>query len=141
MLAQSMPAIWQVRNLTNIQAVNGVLSLIVIGASIILGITFGSITNVAIAVSLAYILNFIISASLLMNRALESNLFYLLKELIKPALLGIFLALVLVITNPYLEFSNLFLTLLIRGIFWIFLIAAFLAAIGELKTIKEMVKG
>lgn len=59
MLAQSMPAIWQVRNLTNIQAVNGVLSLIVIGASIILGITFGSITNVAIAVSLAYILNFI----------------------------------------------------------------------------------
>ena len=141
MLSQSMPAIWQSRNLTPIQTFNGIISLLIIGISIIIGVFMGSINTVAITVASGYIINFIVSGSILMSKALDSNFFQLFKVLIKPLILGGVMSVVLIITNPYLEFSSLFITLLIRGILWGILIFFYLIITGEFRKLKEMVKG
>ena len=140
MLSQSMSAIWQSRNLTKIQSLSGIISLIVIGVCIILGMVGGTLISVSIAVSLAYLLNFVISGGLLMGRALESDFFKLLRVLIKPIIMGMVLSIIMILTNPYINFSSLFVTLLLRGIVWLLVILVFLIFTGEFKEIKEMVK-
>ena len=140
MLSQSMSAIWQSRNLTKIQSVSGFISLGIISLCIFIGILGGNLTSVSIAVSGSYFLNFIVSGSLLMRRALDSNFFQLFKVIIKPLFLGIILSVIVILTNPYISFSNLFITLLLRGIVWLIIVALFLVVTGEFKKIKEMVK-
>ena len=140
MLSQSMSAIWQSRNLTKIQSVSGFISLGIISLCIFIGILGGNLTSVSIAVSGAYFLNFIVSGSLLMKRALDSNFFQLFKVIIKPLFLGVILSVIVILTNPYISFSNLFITLLLRGIIWLIIVALFLVVTGEFKKIKEMVK-
>lgn len=75
-----------------------------------------------------------------MRRALDSNFFQLFKVIIKPLFLGIILSVIVILTNPYISFSNLFITLLLRGIVWLIIVALFLVVTGEFKKIKEMVK-
>ncbi|MDG6113168.1 lipopolysaccharide biosynthesis protein [Lactococcus formosensis] len=140
MLAQMMPAIWQARNLVRIQSFNGLVSLGTICISIIVGISFGSIDTVAIAVSISYIINFVISGSLLMTRALEGHLSSIIRNLIKPFLLGILLYAVLYFTQDFTNILNSFVTLLVRGSIWLVLSVVFLYFSGDLKNIKQLVK-
>ncbi|MDC0825632.1 lipopolysaccharide biosynthesis protein [Lactococcus petauri] len=140
MLAQMMPAIWQARNLVRTQSFNGIVSLGIICISIVVGISFGSIDAVAIAVSISYIINFIISGSLLMNRALEGKFRLLVRNLVKPFILGILLYAVLYFTQDFTNILNSFVTLLVRGSIWLVLIVIFLYFSGDLKNIKQLVK-
>lgn len=140
MLAQMMPAIWQSRNLVRIQSFNGIVSLGIICISIIVGISFGSIDTVAIAVSISYIINFIISGSLLMSRALEGKFRLIVRNLVKPFILGILLYVVLYFTQDFTNILNSFVTLLVRGSIWLVLIVVFLYFSGDLKNIKQLVK-
>lgn len=140
MLAQMMPAIWQARNLVRVQSFNGLVSLGTICISIIIGISFGSIDTVAIAVSISYIINFVISGSLLMTRALEGRFSLIILNLVKPFLLGILLYAVLYVSQDVTNILNSFITLLVRGSIWLILIVIFLYFSGDLKNIKQLVK-
>lgn len=140
MLAQTISVFWQSRNLPHIQTRNGMLSFVIIGSAIVIGIFTQSILGVAYAVAISYIINFFVSALLLLNTGLGGKASQLLSVLIRPFLLGIILVLVMLLSNPILNFSSLFLTLLARGILWLMIIGIFLVATGEWRKIKDMMK-
>ncbi|MFK5237106.1 hypothetical protein ACI3SI_19475, partial [Lactococcus lactis] len=85
--------------LTKIQSVSGFISLGIISLCIFIGILGGNLTSVSIAVSGSYFLNFIVSGSLLMRRALDSNFFQLFKVIIKPLFLGIILSVIVILKS------------------------------------------
>lgn len=140
MLASVIGAIWQSRNMPHFQTRNGLISFVIIATAIILGIFSHSLSGVAIAVSISYILNFIVSAEMLLRKGLESKFIVILNSLIKPFLLGIVLVVCLLIIQPYLTFSSLFLTLLSRGLVWMGIVFVFLIISKEMKDIVKFIK-
>lgn len=140
MLAQMIPPIWQSRNLTKKQTYNGIISFVIICISIVIGVIFGHLETVAAAVSISYIVNFVISAHYLLKKGLNSSIFIMLKGLIKPILLAFLLAVVYYFSSNLTTFSSLFLTLIIRGIILIVIVFGFLTFTGDLKKIIRMIK-
>ena len=139
MLSQAMPVFWQARNLTRFLSANAIISLIVIGTCIIIGILFGSIISVSIAVAISYLINFFISATLLLRQGLDSRLSALIKTLIKPLILGILLYFILYFVNPYLTLAGYFVTLILRSVVWLLLIALYLYITGDWKLVKSFI--
>lgn len=140
MLAQTISVFWQSRNLPHIQTRNGMISFVIIASAIVIGILTQSIIGVAYAVAISYIINFFVSALLLMHTGLGGKTSQLISVLIRPLLLGVVLTLLMVFSNPILNFSSLFLTLLARGILWLAITGIFLLATGEWRSIKVMMK-
>lgn len=140
MLAQTISVFWQSRNLPHIQTRNGIVSFVIISLAIVIGISTQSITGVAGAVAISYIINFFVSASFLLYIGLGGKTSQLIRVLIRPFLLGIVLVFLMLVTNPILNFSSLFLTLLARGILWLAITGIFLLATGEWRSIKVMMK-
>ncbi|EOL47512.1 lipopolysaccharide biosynthesis protein [Enterococcus caccae] len=138
MLNAVTSSIFMARNHSNKLLINGIISFVIMIPSIIIGVNFGTIIYVAIFVCVANLVNFLVSYWLLMNKALEGRLIDALKQLITPALIGILVAAIMFLTNPFLSFSNFFLTLLARGIFWIILVFTCMYFLGEIKVIKNL---
>lgn len=140
MLAQMISVFWQSRNLPHIQSRNGFISLFIIGISIIVGIYFGSIKSVALAVTVSYIINFFISASLLLRIGLNGSIYQLLRMLIKPFVLSAIIIIIFMITMPYLTFNSYFMTLLVRGLIWLFIVVLFYIFTKEFQVMKKILK-
>lgn len=140
MLAQTISVFWQSRNLPNIQTRNGFISFVIVGSSIVIGIFSGDISGVAFAVAISYIINFFVSAMLLLHIGLEGKFSQLLRVMGKPFVLGIILVATIFISNPFLNFQSVFLTLLARGIIWLLIIIVFMIITGEYRTIKSLLK-
>lgn len=116
---------------------NGVVSLTIILPLIIVGIVSHNLEIVAICVSIAHILNFFVSYWILMKYVLDGSLLEILKELITPFMIGCATLIICFILNNFLLFDNLFLSLLIRGIVWIFIVLLLLILTGELSKVKS----
>lgn len=140
MLSQTISVFWQSRNLPHIQTRNGLLSFIIIGSAIVIGILTQSIIGVAYAVAISYIINFFVSALLLLYTGLGGKISQLFGVLARPFLLGAILVILMSLFNPILSFSSLFLTLLSRGLFWVVCIVIFLMVSGEWRIVKMMIK-
>lgn len=140
MLAQTISVFWQSRNLPHIQTCNGLLSFAIIGSAIVIGILTQSIIGVAYAVAISYIINFFVSATFLLYKGLGGKISQLINVLIQPFLLGVLLVAAMLISNPVLSFSSLFLTLLARGGLWLSCIAIFLVGTGEWSKFRMMMK-
>jgi len=140
MLAQIIIVFWQSRNLPRMLHRNGWISLAIIGASIAIGIVSGTLVGVAIAVAVSYILNFLVSSSLLMRLGLDGKTIDPLIVLIKPLFLGVFLFVALTFIQPYLLFPNLLLTILVRGVVWLSLVSAYLLLSKDFEFILSFMK-
>lgn len=140
MLAQTISVFWQSRNLPHMQTRNGLISFTIIGSAIIIGILTQSIVGVAYAVAISYIVNFFVSATFLLYKGLGGKISQLINVLIQPFLLGILLVAMMLISNPVLNFSSLFLTLLVRGVLWLSCIVVFLVVTGEWSKFRMMLK-
>ena len=138
MLNAATTSIFMARNHSSNLLINGVISIIIMVPSVIIGIYFGSITYVAVFVCIANLINFTVSYWLLMTKVLDGKLSDALKELIKPALIGLIVAGVVFFINPFVSFSNLFLTLLSRGIVWLIAVCICLFVFGEINKIKTV---
>ncbi|WYJ95930.1 hypothetical protein DOK67_0000192 [Enterococcus sp. DIV0212c] len=140
MLNAVTSSIFMARDHSNKLLVNGIISILIMIPSIIMGVSFGTIIYVSIFVCIANLINFIVSYWLLMTKVLDGRLQDALKQLIIPALMSILVAIIMVITNPFLSFSNLFFTLLVRGIVWLVVVFICMYFFGEIKVIKSLFK-
>lgn len=138
MLNAVTSSIFMARDRSNKLLVNGIISILIMIPSIILGVSFGTIIYVSIFVCIANLINFTVSYWLLMTKVLEGRLQDALKQLITPAFIGIVVAIIVFITNPFLSFSSLFVTLLVRGIIWLALVFICMYLFGEIKVIKNL---
>jgi PST family polysaccharide transporter len=141
MLSQAMIPIWQSRNLPRYLSMNALISLVIISASVLLGILLThSLDGVATAVVISYLLNFLLSAWLLINNALGGKFLNLIKKLYKSFILGLALYALLYFINRYFIFSNYFIELILRGIVCAILFIGLLYASGEIKIINGVLK-
>lgn len=138
MLTAVTSSIFMARNHSKKLFINGIISFCIMIPSIIIGVSFGKIIYVAIFVCSANLINFLVSYWLLMNKALDGRLRDALKQLIKPAFIGVIVAFILFFSNPFLNFSNLFITLVSRGIVWLLAVAVCMYVSGELKVVKKL---
>lgn len=138
MLTSVTGSIFMARNHSHTLLKAGMVSTSIILPLTIMGVLFSSITTVAIFVCFAYIINFLSSYWILMTKVLNGRLRDALKELIIPASIGGLVAIILVVINPFISFSSLFLTLFIRGAIWFALVFICLYLFGEVKRIKYL---
>lgn len=138
MLTAVTSSIFMARNHSKKLFINGIISFCIMIPSIIIGVSFGEILYVAIFVCIANLVNFLISYWLLMNKALDGRLIDALKQLVMPAFIGVIVSIILYFTNPFLSFSNLFMTLLFRGIFWLLAVTICMYVSGEMKVLKKL---
>ncbi|MGX7244017.1 lipopolysaccharide biosynthesis protein [Enterococcus quebecensis] len=138
MLNAVTSSIFMARNHSNKLLISGIISILIMIPSIVVGVSLGTIIYVSIFVCLANLVNFTVSYWLLMTKVLDGRLQDALKQLIIPAFIGILVAIVVFITNPFLSFSSLFFTLLVRGIVWLGVVFICMSIFGEIKVIKTL---
>lgn len=138
MLNAVTSSIFMARDHSNKLLVNGIISILIMIPSIVVGVSFGSIIYVSIFVCVANLINFTISYWLLMTKVLDGRLIDALKQLVTPAFIGVIVAIIVYMTNPFLSFSNLFITLLVRGIVWVVLVFVCMYLLGEIKLVKSL---
>lgn len=138
LLSQIITPIWQSRNLPKLQTRNGLISFGVIAASIVMGISTKSVVMVAVAVSVSYYLNFLISARMLMKQALQSQISEVFSVLKMPLLSGVINIGSLLLIDSFIQFSSSFLTLLVRGLLWLLEVIGFLGLTGNLQKIISL---
>ncbi|MCT3247371.1 lipopolysaccharide biosynthesis protein [Lactiplantibacillus plantarum] len=135
LLTQVITPIWQSANFPKLQTRNGEISFGLIFFCIIIGLFSHSIIFVAAAVSIAYYVNFVISAKMLLKFALKSNLNELVRILEAPIFSGIVNLATLLVLKYFISFESLFLTLVFRGVFWLLEVYIYLLVTGNLKKI------
>ena len=138
MLNAVTSGIFMARDHSKYLLINGIISVIITIPCVLAGIGFGSIIFVSIFVCIANIVNFIVSYWLLMTKVLEGKLSQALKEFVIPFFIGLLVGVILFFLNPFLIFSNLFFTLLARGIVWLIVVFLCMLVFGEINRIKAV---
>lgn len=120
----SSGAIVQARNQPRLVLMNGLISAVIIVSSIIIGISFNSLNDLSIILSIGFFINFIVSFYRVVHLTLNSKMRYFLREFLSPLILGIILFLALLIFNSFkspfhlLNFIlKILITLIVVGIF------------------------
>lgn len=139
-LMQSFSPFWMSRNLTNYLFYNSIISFFLIALFILIGIMLGNINYVALLVASSYFANMLISSRLLMRHALDGEFVEFIKIILKPLGIGVILFIILWQVQCFLQFSSVFLELLIRTFVWLFLTVAMYCITGEMKKIKTIIK-
>lgn len=133
MILSSTGGIFQSRNRTDLLLLSGVLSTVFNIGGIVTGVLFGQIETVAAFLVLAFSLNFIQANYLLMKKLFNDKLSTFFKVLIKPSLLALIQlgGFILLPELPY----NLFINLVIKGLYFVVLWIGGLLVTGEFKRI------
>lgn len=129
-------AIWQSRNQTNYFLFSSIINTIIICLSIIVGILLGSINSVALCVAVANFVSFYWKFYFITKKALDDSLINLLKNFISPIVLGILTFIVLTLES-FIDPSNVFFSLVIRGILTSSIIFGYIMLTSEKKKIGE----
>ena len=138
MIASSTGAFYQSTNRTDLLLFSGIQSMILNVSFIALGVYLGSIETVAAMVVVSFSINFLVNNYLLMYRIFNSTYMELLKELIKPLLIGL-LQIVVFLLLPELPFSN-FTNLMVKGIIFAVTFLIGLVLTGQFKEMLKVVK-
>lgn len=138
MLLSSTGAIFQSRNKTNYLFFGGSVSACILVGAIILGIFTQDIEKLSIILVCGFVLNFVFSFWLLTNKALETNLLYVLKELKNPFKLSLLLIVVFYLFNMTQFNNSVFVELIIRSLVFglTFLLGAYF--MGEITVLKKI---
>lgn len=137
MLTSATGSIFMARNHSKNLFLTGVISTILIVSLTLLGIFTQNINKIAAFICLAYILNFFTSYCMLMRRVLEGTIIMVVKELIKPFIIGLISLLPLVFTSYLLSINSYFFTLIVRGIFWVSTLIICCLISGEVNVIRK----
>lgn len=84
-------AIYQSRNKTKYLLLNGILSSLIIIISILIGLYFETIQMVSICLSIGFLINFVLSMSLLLYKVLDSKWKNVINFFISPILISFFI--------------------------------------------------
>ncbi|OIL71054.1 lipopolysaccharide biosynthesis protein, partial [Oenococcus oeni] len=134
-------SIFQARNETKYLFRTGIISTVIIVLGIIAGIILGDIAKLAFVLSIAFLINFLFTFWMLTHFALKTNLWFVIKILIKPFLLSILptaasLSWIIFGKNPSSNFFQLVINTLIFGI--VFLIETWRT--GDIKFVMNFIK-
>lgn len=143
MLVSSTGAIFQARNKTNYLLIGGIISAVLFITFIILGITQKSIVTVSVALSVAFLFNFLFSFWLLTKKALNTNLLFVFKELGTPFLISLLTGGSLQLYSHYIYNSSfiLFLDLICRSIIFVGSLLIGILLFREINGVRDIFQG
>lgn len=140
MTLSSSGAIYQAMDKSRWLFINGIVSMVIIVTAIIIGVAHNSIMAVSILLSISFVINYIVSFSLLMKNALLSNFFEITKCMIKPFIITICYTTLANGLVRILESNNQFLSLISQSCLFIgFLIVSSLIT-GDISTIRRILQ-
>ncbi len=134
-------SIFQARDKTKYLFRTGICSTVLIVSGIFFGIFLGNISKLAMVLSIVFFINFLFSFWMLTHFALKTNLWFVIKILIKPFLLSILptaasLSWIIFGKNPSSNFFQLVINTFIFGI--VFLIETWRT--GDIKFVMNFIK-
>jgi len=136
MIISSSPSIFQARNQTKLLFSNGIIGAIILVSSTVIGVLLGSITTVAITLTIGFIINFFVSYYRMVKYCLLDSYFNFLKQFYTPFLLSILVFIPLKIFE-FFEPSHVFLNLLFRGTIFVAVLGTFIMFTNEKKLILK----
>lgn len=114
MLTSSTGAIFQSTNNTKLMVKSAIINTLITVVAIVGGLSTGKIENMALCVSLAYIVNYGITFSILMKYIFKMSLLKLNKEFILDFLFMIISIIGMYIFNSHVEINNIFISIIIK---------------------------
>lgn len=133
---------FEIRDTTKNWRVLTQINTIIMLVFIIIGIALGSLPKLSLAVSIGFIVTYVISNKFLAKYVFHTSQFVILKQLIKPFLLFILCLIVLTLSKNYTQsfLSSSFVYLLINGIILLVCCFVFVTLVGDLKKIISIFK-
>ncbi|KAF3299980.1 oligosaccharide flippase family protein [Carnobacterium sp. PL24RED07] len=138
MLQSSTGGFFQSANRTDLLLLSGILSTVVNIIGIVIGVYLGSIYTVATMILISFSFNFFQTNYLLINRAFKSSTTEFFKVLGKPLIIG-GLEIITFLIIPEL-YVNDFLSLILKGIIFIFVLIIGLIITGQMHEVVKLVK-
>lgn len=139
MILSSTGGIFQSGNRTDLLLVSGILSTVLNVTGIVIGILFGRIETVALALVVTFSLNLLQANYLILVKQFNSSIMEFFKILRKPALLALMQVVALAVL-PELNFSP-FINLMIQGTIFAVVWMLGLIVTGEFNKIKREILG
>lgn len=99
MTLSSTGALFQARNKAKELFYTGLLSMIIIVSSILVGVLTWSLNGISVSLAIGFLVNYVVNYSMVMKLVLNSSLFDLLGELKTPFLIGIIEFIILFFTK------------------------------------------
>lgn len=135
----STGAILQARNHSKLLLINGILSAVILVTSIVIGVAFGAIIYVAICYSIGAVIVFCINFYNIIVKSLEGSYLRFWYQFLSPAIVG-GIVFILLFFEKFIDPSNIFLSLLIRGLIFLGVLALYIALTSEKETLKLILK-
>lgn len=135
MTLSSTGAIFQTLGQTRYLFMNGCITAVLLVSTTIVGCLFGDLTSLAISLSIGFLLNFLVIYWLMMVRTLNSSFGKLLRQFIKPFIIGMILAVVMYLLKMVIPDYGSFINLVLYSFIFLIVFSGMVFALGEWKII------
>lgn len=115
LLTSSTGAIFQSTNNTKLMLKSALINTAITVIAILVGISTGKIENMALGVSFAYIINYLITFGILMKYVFKLSFFSFNKVLMFDFIYMIFILIAICLITKFIVISNVFLSIIMKG--------------------------
>lgn len=137
MTLSSTGAIFQTLGKTKYLFWNGCITAILLVGTTIIGCVFGSLISLSISLSIGFVLNFIVIYWMMMVKTLNSDFWVLLKQFIKPFLIGLVLFLILSTMKMMVPDYGTFVNLALCTLVYVLVFCIMMFVFGEWKLLFQ----
>ncbi|MDT2926302.1 lipopolysaccharide biosynthesis protein [Lactococcus lactis] len=135
----STGAIVQARNQPSVVLRNGIISAMILVSSIVIGISFKSLTILSICLSIGFLMNFFVGFYRVTHITLNSRMRIFLKEFVSPFCLGAILFLALFVIQK-VEISSDLVFLIVKVLITLIIFTGYILMTNEKAYIKEVIR-
>ena len=140
MLTSSTGAIFQSLNNTKSMLKSSIINTMITISLLFVGLTSGRIEAIALCVSFAYIINYIITFKILMDDAFHMNMWKLNRELVMDFIYMCLALVIFTIVFKYVHISNVFVSVVLKGSIQLIVYLCYLVLTKKICLILNLIK-
>lgn len=140
LLTSSTGAIFQSTNNTKGMLKTAIINTFITIVFISLGLSTGILEFMALGVTISYMLNYFITFKVLMNETFNMSLWRISKEILPDFLYMIFMILLSYFVFKYIKFSNVWISLLFKGLVELIIFILYLYISKKYKLFLDLIK-
>ena len=141
LLTSSTGAIFQSTNNTKLMLKSALINTAITVITIFAGISTGKIENMALGVSLAYIINYLITFGILIKYVFKLSFFSFNKVLMFDFIYMIFILIVVCLITKFIVVSNVFLSIVMKGTLVLLFYVVYLLISEKYKILLNLIRG
>ena len=137
MTLSSTGAIFQTLGKTKYLFWNGCITAVLLVGTTVIGCAFGDLVSLSISLSVGFVLNFIVIYWMMMVKTLDSDFWLLLRQFVKPFLIGVILFAVMFGVKMIVPDLGTFTNLVIYGFVYVLVFCIMMFVFGEWKLLYQ----